>query len=243
MLRVFVSQQTCVCLHLSLLLVGAMASFIKSAMLCALLCMFHFSSLTACLDPLKDEKLQWAMKHLQGFNWTATFTTGGCSIAQARVLVEAARVGVQDMLFSAMKYKVGNKFGIASSWTMARLTGVMAGRRAEMLSSTICWIVDCGPCSRTDHILSCSKRATKSSTTQPGTSVELSTSTRAGSMCTQERGRTNSRSAVWTTESRTVVTTLQHILPNQLRLPTINGQWSFVHCSGRKTRSLSIHGA
>ncbi len=48
------------------------------------------------------------MKHLQGFNWTATFTTGGCSIAQARVLVEAARVGVQDMLFYAMKYKVDN---------------------------------------------------------------------------------------------------------------------------------------
>jgi hypothetical protein len=106
---IFESQQTCLCLHLSLLLVGSTASSIKSALFCVLLlCTFLFSSLTVCLDPLKDEKLQWAMKHLQGFNWTATFTTEGCSIAQAHALVEAARVGVQDMLSYAAKYKVDN---------------------------------------------------------------------------------------------------------------------------------------
>jgi hypothetical protein len=106
---IFESHQTCLCLHLSLLLVGSMASSIKSALFCVLLlCTFLFSSLTVCLDPLKDEKLQWAMKHLQGFNWTATFTTEGCSIAQAHALVGAARVGVQDMLSYAAKYKVDN---------------------------------------------------------------------------------------------------------------------------------------
>ena len=91
--------------------------FTSTWLLAILVTAWFIPFVTSDQDWQKDEKYQWAVDHLPGFDWTGAFkgTPGDYTNAQARILAEALKMAVLSVLALA---KHGKKIDNNLAWSV-----------------------------------------------------------------------------------------------------------------------------